>query len=151
MTHRPEPQREGVSVVIATYGRDEVLLETIRLVLEQDPAPVELLVIDQTPFHSPAVERELARLSATGAIGWIRLRKASIPCAMNAGLLQARAEIVLFLDDDVIPGPGLMPLTTGRIAHRGRRGLGASAAARRGAEAGPPCARSGSTPANAGG
>lgn len=97
-----------VTVVIPTYGRDEVLLETLRRVIALDPAPAELLVIDQTPRHSPSVERELAKLSEADAIDWIRLPRASIPHAMNAGLLRARSGIVLFLDDDVIPAPGLV-------------------------------------------
>jgi GT2 family glycosyltransferase len=105
-----------ISVVIATYGRDAVLMDTVRSVLDQDPPPSELLVVDQTPAHSAAVERELADLAAAGAIDWIRLDEPSIPAAMNAGLLRARSDIVVFLDDDVIPGPGL--LAAHRAAHR---------------------------------
>lgn len=97
-----------VSVVIPTYGRDEVLLETVRRVLDQDPPPDELLVVDQTPRHTPAVESALERLSAAGEVAWIRLSKASIPAAMNAGLTRARSDLVLFLDDDVVPAPGLV-------------------------------------------
>ncbi|MGH7565429.1 MAG: glycosyltransferase family 2 protein [Gemmatimonadota bacterium] len=104
----PEPERAGVSVVIATYGREEVLLETIRRVLEQDPAPLELLVVDQTPSHIPSVEREMERLAKAGTVKWFRLEEPSIPHAMNVGLLRARSEIVLFLDDDVVPSPGLI-------------------------------------------
>jgi GT2 family glycosyltransferase len=94
--------------VIPTYGRDEVLIETIRRVMQLEPPPDELLVIDQTPSHAPAVEAELKRLSEERVIGWTRLRRASIPHAMNAGLLRARSDLVLFLDDDVIPDAGLV-------------------------------------------
>lgn len=98
----------GLSVVIPTFGRDAVMVETVHRVLQQDPPPDELLVIDQTPRHSGDVERELTRLSVTGAIAWVRLAAPSIPRAMNAGLLRARSNIVLFLDDDVVPAPGLI-------------------------------------------
>lgn len=98
----------GLAVVIPTYGRDDVLVETVRRVLDLDPPPDELLVVDQTPRHSEAVERELTRLSVAGRIAWVRLPAPSIPRAMNAGLLRARSEIVLFLDDDVVPGPELV-------------------------------------------
>lgn len=107
---------EGISVVIPTYGRDEVLVETVRRVLALDPPPAELLVVDQTRRHSDDVELELTRLAVAGAIAWVRLTAPSIPRAMNAGLLRARSEIVLFLDDDVIPGPGLIAAHLG--AHR---------------------------------
>lgn len=109
-----------VSVVIATYGRDAVLVDTVRRVLELDPPASALLVVDQTPAHPPVVERELEELAATGAIDWIRLGEPSIPAAMNVGLLHARSEIVLFLDDDVIPGPDLVEAH--RAAH-GRPGV----------------------------
>jgi GT2 family glycosyltransferase len=110
-----------VSVVIATYGRNAVLVDTIRRVLELDPPASELLVVDQTPAHSPPVERELEELAAAGAIEWIRLDAPSIPRAMNVGLLRADSDIVLFLDDDVIPAPGLV--AAHRAAH-GRSGVG---------------------------
>lgn len=106
----------AVSAVIVTYGRDRVLVETVRRVLEQDPPPSELLVVDQTPRHSLDVERELEDLAAAGSIDWVRLPKPSIPAAMNVGLRRARSEIVLFLDDDLIPGPGL--IAAHREAHR---------------------------------
>ncbi len=51
-----------------------------------------------------------------GAIDWVRLSRPSIPAAMNAGLGRARSEIVLFLDDDVVPGPAL--IAAHREAHR---------------------------------
>ncbi|HJU87238.1 MAG TPA: glycosyltransferase [Gemmatimonadota bacterium] len=98
----------GVSAVIVTYGRDRVLVDTVRRVLAQEPPPSELLVVDQTIVHAPDVERELAALAEAGAIEWIRLRRPSIPAAMNVGLRRARSEIVLFLDDDVVPGAGLV-------------------------------------------
>ena len=98
----------GVSAVIVTYGRERVLVDTVRRVLALDPPPSELLVVDQTPRHASDVERELEDMATAGAIGWIRLARPSIPAAMNVGLRRARSEIVLFLDDDVIPDPGLI-------------------------------------------
>ncbi|HEY7472630.1 MAG TPA: glycosyltransferase [Gemmatimonadota bacterium] len=106
----------GVTVVIPSYGREEVLVETVRRVLGLEPPPDEILVMDQTPSHGAEVEDELARLEGAGAIRWIRLGRASIPHAMNAGLLRARSDIVLFLDDDVVPDRRLV--RAHREAHR---------------------------------
>ena len=104
----PTRDNDGVSAVIVTYGRDRVLVETVRRVLELDPPPSELLVVDQTPRHALEAERELEDLAAAGAIDWVRLPRPSIPAAMNVGLRRARSEIVLFLDDDLIPAAGLI-------------------------------------------
>jgi GT2 family glycosyltransferase len=118
------PEESGVSVVIVTYGRDRVLVDTVRRVLAEDPPPSELLVVDQTPRHAEEVERSLEEMKDAGAIRWLRLPRPSIPAAMNLGLRHARSEIVLFLDDDVIPAPGLI------AAHRdAQRSSGASVVA----------------------
>jgi glycosyltransferase involved in cell wall biosynthesis len=99
-----------VSVVIPTFGREQVLIDTIALVLKLDPAPAEILVIDQTPRHEPATACALQGYHEVGAIRWIRLARPSIPASMNLGLSEAKSPIVLFLDDDVLPAPGLIRL-----------------------------------------
>jgi len=101
-----------VTVVIPTFGREGVLVETVRAVLRLNPE--EILVVDQTPAHEPATGHFLSRES--GRIVWIRLPEPSIPRAMNAGLLQARCDLVLFLDDDVEPAENL--LAAHESAHR---------------------------------
>ena len=78
-----------MTVVIPTFGREEILLETVGLVLAL--APGELLVVDQTPKHDEATEARLAAWDREGAIRWIRLDAPSIPRAMNTGLVEAGA------------------------------------------------------------
>ncbi|HMG35927.1 MAG TPA: glycosyltransferase family 2 protein [Blastocatellia bacterium] len=98
----------SVSVVIPTYKREEVLLTTIQEVLQLAPPPHEIIVVDQTPLHDPATGRALEYLSAEGKICWIRLLQPSITHAMNVGLMKAHGDAVLFLDDDILPSPGLI-------------------------------------------
>jgi len=102
------PSKPGISVIIPTYGREEVLLDTIDYLLKTEPPPSEILVIDQTPVHEPATAERLERLTASGAMNRICLDRPSITHAMNVGLLEARNDIVLFLDDDIIPDKGLV-------------------------------------------
>jgi GT2 family glycosyltransferase len=97
-----------VSVVIPTYRRECVLLDTLGYLLALDPAPAELLVLDQTEQHDSATDARLHELHDAGHIRWFRLDEPSIPRAMNRGLLEAREEIVLFLDDDIRPESGLV-------------------------------------------
>jgi GT2 family glycosyltransferase len=97
-----------VSVVIPTYRRGQVLLETVRHLRALEPPAAEILVVDQTETHLPAIAATLRAWDGEGAIRWIRLLRPSIPHAMNVGLEQARGEIVLFVDDDIIPGAQLL-------------------------------------------
>jgi len=108
-----------VSIVVPTYSRDEVLVATLRALLALEPAAAQIVVADQTPRHAEATERVLAALREEGRIDWLRLPAPSIPAAMNAGLLAAREAIVLFLDDDVAPSPGLVGAHAGAHAAGG--------------------------------
>lgn len=96
-------QPGDVSIAIPTFGREEVLLETIRFCLKQAPAAGEILVIDQTVSHAESTERALADWDQSGSIRWMRLKHPSIPAAMNQALLHATRPLVLFLDDDIVP------------------------------------------------
>lgn len=98
----------GISVVIPTCQRGPVLLETLVHLMALDPPPDELLIVDQTERPEPEVAEKLGRLEAEGKLRWLRYFPPSIPRAMNQGLLRARGDVVLFLDDDVIPQPNLL-------------------------------------------
>lgn len=97
-----------ISVIIPTYRREKVLVETITHVMRLSPAPGEIVVVDQTEEHDQETRGALSSWENEGRLRWIRLKNPSIPAAMNAGLLAARGEIVLFLDDDVIPCADLL-------------------------------------------
>jgi GT2 family glycosyltransferase len=97
-----------VCICIPTYRRDRVLLDTLEYLLGLSTSAAEILVLDQTEQHEPASEKRLQELHDTGQIRWLRLVTPSIPQAMNRGLLEARHDIVLFVDDDIRPEPGLI-------------------------------------------
>lgn len=98
-----------VSVGIATFNRGETLLETIEHLLGQrSSALAEIVVADQTPRHSDEIESRLASWVSEGSIRHLRFPTPSIILAMNALLRESRSEIVLYLDDDVLPAPGLI-------------------------------------------
>lgn len=98
----------SLSVVIPTLGREKVLLETVGALLALEDAADGILVVDQTPTHEPETDRALGGWSREGHIRWIRLARPSIPVAMNTGLREAESDVVLFLDDDVVPDAGLV-------------------------------------------
>ena len=103
-----QSETADVSVIIATYHREELLIETVRSLRALKSRPVEIILVDQTPAHEASTERELRRLAEERTVNWIRLSHPSITHAMNVGLREARSDVVLFLDDDIIPGDNLV-------------------------------------------
>lgn len=97
------PTAADISVVIPTYCREQVLVDTVEALLQQDDPAGEIILVDQSPQHEPTVANCLEKWSREGDVSWLRLTEPSIPRAMNQGLLAAQKSIVLFLDDDIIP------------------------------------------------
>jgi len=97
-----------ISAVVPTYRREQVLINTILALKNLELPPAEILVVDQTEQHEEATVEVLSKLNEERAIRWIRLDEPSIPHAMNIGLLAAKQDRVLFLDDDIIPEEGLI-------------------------------------------
>ena len=95
-----------ISVVIPTYGREEVLCETLNSVLQQDYSDAtgcqyEIIVVDQTVQHKPATQVYLDQLIAAKKIRYFQVNWASLPGARNYAVRRSRGDIILFLDDDV--------------------------------------------------
>ncbi len=98
----------SASIVVPTFQREQVLLDTIELLLKQNPAATEILIVDQSPDHEIDTVASLESWHRQGAIRWLRRPEPSIPKSMNYGLLQSRSDIVLFLDDDISISPNLV-------------------------------------------
>lgn len=98
----------GVSAVIPTFERGRVLVDTVKALLNLDVPPSEILVVDQTRTHEPATAHTLQVFNNAGKIRWVKLPRPSITHAMNIGLQLSANEIVLFLDDDIVPGNWLV-------------------------------------------
>jgi GT2 family glycosyltransferase len=98
----------NLSVVIPTYRREQVLLDTLNAVLPLLQTGDEIVVIDQTERHERQTEDALRDLIATGKVRWHRRGQPHICAAMNVGALLARNEVLLFLDDDVVPARDLL-------------------------------------------
>lgn len=92
-----------ISVAIPTYGREDVLLDTIQIILELVDEKDEVLIVDQTKDHKPETQRMLDRLEGNKEIRLLKLIYPSITRAMNTALRHAESDRVLFLDDDIIP------------------------------------------------
>jgi glycosyltransferase involved in cell wall biosynthesis len=89
-----------VSVVLPTHDRPLRLAGAVRSVLEQDYPALELVVVDDA--SRDPVDGLVHRASAgDGRVRLLRLeRNVGAAGARNAGLEQARGDVIAFLDDD---------------------------------------------------
>ena len=99
---------KNISVIIPTYQREKVLLDTLAGLIKQIEPGDEILVMDQTQAHETGTTSQLAAWNASGLIKWICLQEPSITKSMNLGAIRAKNEILLFLDDDIVPDGGLL-------------------------------------------
>lgn len=90
-----------LSIVIPTFGRDGILCDTIEFLLALAERAGEIVLVDQTPCHEEKTTQRLAGWDQAGSTRWIRHHPPGIVGAMNRGVLEAKGDIVLFLDDDV--------------------------------------------------
>ena len=61
-----------LSVIIPTYGRGEVMVDTVEQLLSQRPPVAAVIVVDQTRSHDPETLARMDRLQRAGAIRWLR-------------------------------------------------------------------------------
>lgn len=102
------PDRPVISVAIPTYGREKELVDTVRSLLEQQTfQDFELLVVDQSPRHTPRTLSFLASIRDP-RFRYFRTAPPSVPMAKNFALKNARSPYLIFLDDDIIPDPQLI-------------------------------------------
>lgn len=97
-----------ISVLIPTLDRYPYLERLLEQLRHQKLAPLEILLIDQTP--SARRRRDWPRDFPDLPIRYFEQEKAGQCSSRNLGLLAARGEAVLFLDDDDEIGPDLLAL-----------------------------------------
>lgn len=93
-----------ITVAIPTYNRGAIVAETVRRLFALTPPPDAIIVVDQSAETNDA----LAQWHREGRIQLIRLDAPSIPRAMNEALQAAATPVILYLDDDIEPSPGLV-------------------------------------------
>lgn len=87
----------GISVVIPTYKRKEVLKDTVNSLLSGDAVPDEIIIVDQN--ETSAYTDELLDLDH---VIILRGCEPSSAKARNIGLSRASNDVVVFCDDDIL-------------------------------------------------
>jgi glycosyltransferase involved in cell wall biosynthesis len=99
-----------LSVVIPTYNRCATLQKAISAYLNQTAVQSisEIIVVDDGSSDSTRdVTAKLSAQSVT-SIRYFRQANKGPAAARNIGIREARSELILFTDDDIIPGPSLV-------------------------------------------
>ena len=91
-----------ITVVVPTYRREKELVDTIHAMLTQSHKNLEVVVVDQSPGHLPETQKVLEGIT-DARFRYFRTTPPSLPAARNFALQVARAPIVLYLDDDIVP------------------------------------------------
>ncbi|MCR9198651.1 MAG: glycosyltransferase [Planctomycetaceae bacterium] len=114
MTTAPTEQRKPdrtvprVSIVIPVYNRPDLLADVLRGLTQQtcDVSEMQVLVCDDgsTDDLSPIVRQYSAQLP----VQLLRQENSGPAAARNLGIRHAGADVVLFLDSDVLPDPDLV-------------------------------------------
>ena len=94
------------SIIIPTYNRGKLLCDTIRYLAESLPADAEIIVVDQSDAVYPGL-MEIMR-NHSFRLRYYKIFIKGLPHARNFGLERAIGEIVIFCDDDIIPGHGFI-------------------------------------------
>jgi len=92
----------AVSVVLPTIGRPELVRSCLQSLAACAPRAEEILVVDSSPDE--AVSRVAAEFADAGA-RTIRCDRLGLGYAFNAGLAEAKHEIVLLTNDDCTVDP----------------------------------------------
>jgi GT2 family glycosyltransferase len=90
----------GVTVVVCTRDRSELVRAAVTSILEGDDVPQELVVIDQSV--GPTEDLESLAGASGCAIRHLRLSETGLSRARNVGIDNAGCDLVAFVDDDVV-------------------------------------------------
>ncbi len=94
------------SIIIPTYNRGKLLCNTLTNLIGQLPTDGEIVVVDQSDEVCSEL-MEIAKNHST-QIHYYKIFVKGLPHARNYGLRRAMGEIIIFCDDDVIPGPNFI-------------------------------------------
>lgn len=97
-----------VALVIPTYNRDDILIDTLKGVFSQNPPADEVLVIDQSQEHTHEVQSQLDTWHKEGQIHYLHQSPPNLPSARNRALRETSCDVVIFIDDDVKLEPGFV-------------------------------------------
>lgn len=101
-----ESSLQTISILLPTYRREKELRDTLTALYALMDDQTEIIVIDQSEAHEPETSAFLNAIPES--VRLIQLARPSLPRALNAGAQVASGDLLLLLDDDIIPTPTLL-------------------------------------------
>ncbi len=92
----------SLTIVIATFNRPREFRATVEQMRTQPFNDFELWVIDQSDAAMAGQNSEYVSQTGDPRLCYVHVALKNLPNARNEGLARARAELVVFVDDDVI-------------------------------------------------
>jgi len=96
----------GVTVIVPTLNRGQYLVDTLHDLLAQEHRPLEILIVDQSPEATVALQELVLR--HRDLISHHRVQFRGLPLARNYGWQNATYDVIVFVDDDIRCGPSLV-------------------------------------------
>ena len=91
------------SLIIPSRNRPDLLLQTVRSVLEEVDVPTEIVIVDQsTVVHSVLSTLQSDRMCQ---VRYVWTPTVGVSRARNSGIAAAQHDILLFTDDDMSVTP----------------------------------------------
>lgn len=97
-----------ISVVITTYNRADLLSATLEGLFAQEAGGVryEIVIVDNNSTDNTREVVESFRDRSGPVLRYVFEPRQGVSQGRNAGVTAARADIIAFTDDDVVPTPG---------------------------------------------
>jgi GT2 family glycosyltransferase len=92
---------EGISIIIPTYCRADVIGECLDALDRQSLPPLEVIVVDQSP---DTMTRNM--VEGRPLVRYLHSDHAGVSLARNIGIRASRGSLLAFTDDDAVPEPG---------------------------------------------
>jgi GT2 family glycosyltransferase len=102
------PSPPSVSVVIPTRRRQQALRRALLSLGDQSVGPGSLEAVVAVDGSEDGTLRMLRELDLPFALRWVAGERRGRAAACNAAIAEARAEVLVILDDDMIPAPELI-------------------------------------------
>lgn len=100
----------STAVIIPTVGRTFFALNMVMMLVAGTRRPDEIIVVDQTDAdqRNPMAFANLKSLEAQGYCRIVEHPVKSAVVARNVGVLEAKADLLIFVDDDAFVPPGFL-------------------------------------------